>query len=207
VVATATIATTSNINLVDGKTVEVRWASVQETLIKEYSCQTKLSSATTWNQFDLETPMGAGTSYVAKNVPSVTGTYDYRLVARFTDATQEKVLLTQSIPVTVQNGTAEVSNFAAVYNANVGSIDVSWSSVKEVALVDYVVQAKLITEPDTAYADMQPPVDPVGEGQPYLSQVFLDTIDYNVRLKAVFQDGSNAIVLNTTVEVQVPITA
>ncbi len=203
VTPTSTISTSSGIALND-KTVEIKWTSVQEIMVREYSAETKLSSQTTWKQFDIETPMGAGTTYLSCDVPSVTGTHEYRLVANFTNNATPKILLTQSIPVTIPTGgSATVNGFSAVFNENVGSIDVSWRSLTEVALIRYVVQAKGAQDND--FVDILPPVDAVGQDQPYLFPAFLDEGNYTIQLKAEFQDGTSALVQGTTVTASVPV--
>jgi hypothetical protein len=191
------------IALVD-KTVEIKWTADKEILVKEYNAESKLAGTSTWKKFDIDVAMGAGTSYTSSETPTVTGSYDYRLVAVFTDDTTKELLTSPAINVVVPTGgSVTIRDFTAQYNVDAMTIDVNWNSVTEESLVTYSVQLKG-TEPDAQFFEAAS-ADAIGAGQIYAANIFEDTGDYTLRLVGIFADGTSKEIENTVVPIGVPV--
>jgi hypothetical protein len=209
----ATITSNSSIAL-NGNTVDLVWTSAQENLIREYACETKLSTESQWRRFDSEMPMGAGTTYRASDVPAVSGRHEYRVVAEFSDNSAPKVLLTQALDVTVNTGgQAEIQNFSAQYSTNFFGIEVLWTSTAELSIKEYQVELKPADAGDEAY-QLAERSDAFGAGFQYSLAIFPvegtafpGPGNYTLRLKAVFLDSSEKIIPGTITNIVVPVEA
>jgi hypothetical protein len=190
------------ISLVD-KTVEIKWTANKEILVKEYNAESKLSSATTWKKFDTDVAMGAGTAYTSSETPTATGSYDYRLVAVFTDDSTKELLTQSSLRVEIPTGgDVTISGFTAQYNPDAMTIDVAWTSVTEVSLLTYSVQLKGLEDPDFFEAAT---ADAIGAGQLYGANIFEDSGDYALKLVGIFADGTTRVIQGSEVQIGIPV--
>lgn len=96
----------------------------------------------------------------------------------------------------------EITSLTAVYNSEIGSIDVSWLSVVEYILGDYLLQVK--EAGDTEFSDYSPPVSSVGQGVNYVLQASLAPGAYTFRLIARFTDESTQLVGQINTPVTIP---
>lgn len=199
---TVTISTNSSITL-QGTTVNFVWTSQTEESVDQYTSEKKLSTVSTWEAFDADEPTGPGTTYYSTDVPTASGSYDYRLLAVFMDGTSQQ-LLTKTLQVALApTPSATIQNFAAAYDTSLQQVNISWQVVQETGVNSYMLERG-----DVTGQNFEPVlgIDPIGVGS-FTYPDFPNTGDYVYRLKAFYVNGSVDGVEVARAAAQVPATA